>query len=128
MTVELYQQHMINRNSWATATEIETAANLFGLSINIWLQQSSHCTLSSFNANSPTCIDILLSRNHFSPLKRVPHNKDNSFDILKNHLKDRDRNTSMGVKNVVFPNLPIVYDVCTNNISVDGTICCISIF
>jgi hypothetical protein len=33
-----------------------------------------------------------------------------------------------GVKNVVFPNLPIVYDVCTNNISVEGTICCISIY
>jgi hypothetical protein len=31
---------------------------------------------------------------------------------------------SMGVKNFVFPNLPIVYDVCTNNISVEGTICC----
>jgi hypothetical protein len=45
---------MINRNSWATATEIEAAANLFGLDINIWLQQSSHCTLSSFNASSPT--------------------------------------------------------------------------
>ena len=94
MTVELYQQHMINRNGWATATEIEAAANLFGLNINIWLQQSSHCTLSSFNASSPTCnassptcIDILLSRNHFSPLKRVPPNTDNSFDILKNQLK-----------------------------------------
>jgi hypothetical protein len=36
MTVELYQQHMINRNGCATATEIETAANLFGLNINIW--------------------------------------------------------------------------------------------
>jgi hypothetical protein len=35
---------------------------------------------------------------------------------------------SMGVNNFVFPNLPIVYDVCTNNISVEGTICCISIF
>jgi hypothetical protein len=32
---------------------------------------------------------------------------------------------SMGVNNVVFPNLSIVYDVCTNNISVEGTICCI---
>jgi hypothetical protein len=59
MTVELYQQHMINRNGWATVTEIEAAANLFGVNINIWLQQSSHCTLSSFNASSPTCIDIL---------------------------------------------------------------------
>ena len=87
MTVELYQQHIIHRNGWATATEIEAAANLFGLNINIWLQQSSHCTLSSFNASSPTCIDILLSRNHFSPLKRVPPNTDNSFDILKNQLK-----------------------------------------
>jgi hypothetical protein len=48
MTVELYQQHMINRNGWATATEIQAAANLFGLNINIWLQQSSHCTLSSY--------------------------------------------------------------------------------
>jgi len=37
MTVELYQQHMINKNGWATATEIEAAANLFGLNINIWL-------------------------------------------------------------------------------------------
>jgi hypothetical protein len=37
MTVELYQQHMINRNGWVTATEIEAAANLFGLNINIWL-------------------------------------------------------------------------------------------
>jgi hypothetical protein len=36
MTVELYQQHMINRNGCATATEIETAANLFGLNINIF--------------------------------------------------------------------------------------------
>lgn len=44
MTVELYQQHMINRNGWAKVTEIETAANLFGLNINIWLQQSSLCT------------------------------------------------------------------------------------
>jgi hypothetical protein len=35
MTVELYQQHMINRNGWATATEIQAAANLFGLNINI---------------------------------------------------------------------------------------------
>jgi hypothetical protein len=35
---------------------------------------------------------------------------------------------SMGVNNFVFPNLPIVYDVCTNNISVEGTICCISIY
>ena len=87
MTVELYQQHIIHRNGWATATEIEAAATLFGLNINIWLQQSSHCTLSSFNASSPTCIDILLSRNHFSPLKRVPPNTDNSFDILKNQLK-----------------------------------------
>jgi hypothetical protein len=83
---------MINRNSWATATEIEPAANLFDLNINIWLQQSSHCTLSSFNASSPICIDILLSRNNFSPLKRVPPNTDNSFDILKkkpvsNHLE-----------------------------------------
>ena len=59
----------------------------FGLNINIWLQQSSHCTLSSFNASSPTCIDILLPRNHCSPLKRVPHNTNNSFDILKNQLK-----------------------------------------
>jgi hypothetical protein len=42
---------MINRNGWAMATEIEAAANLFGLNINIWLQQSSHCTLSSFNAS-----------------------------------------------------------------------------
>ena len=85
MTVELYPQHMINRNGWATATEIEAAANLFaiGLNINIWLQQSSHCTLNSFNASSSTCIDILLSRNHFSPLKRVPPNTHNSFDILK---------------------------------------------
>ena len=87
MTVELYQQHMINRNGWATATEIEAAANLFGLNINIWLQQSSHCTLSSFNASSPTYINILLSRNHFSPLKWAPPNTDNSFDILKNQLK-----------------------------------------
>jgi hypothetical protein len=87
MTVELYQQHMINRNGWATVTEIEAAANLFGVNINIWLQQSSHCTLSSFNASSPTCIDILLPRNHCSPLKRVPHNTNNSFDILKNQLK-----------------------------------------
>ena len=87
MTVELYQQHMINRNGWATATEIQAAANLFGLNINIWLQQSSHCTLSSFNASSPTCIDILLSRNHFSPLKLVPPITDNSFDILKKQLK-----------------------------------------
>jgi hypothetical protein len=55
MTVELYQQHIIHRNGWATATEIEAAATLFGLNINIWLQQSSHCTLSSFNASSPTC-------------------------------------------------------------------------
>jgi hypothetical protein len=44
MTVELYQQHIINRNGWAMAMEIEAAANLFGLNINIWLQQSSHCT------------------------------------------------------------------------------------
>ena len=87
MTVELYRQHMINRNGWATATEIQAAANLFGLNINIWLQQSSHCTLSSFNASSPTCIDILLSRNHFSPLKLVPPITDNSFDILKKQLK-----------------------------------------
>jgi hypothetical protein len=29
--------------------------------------------------SSPTCIDILLSRNHFSPLKRFPPNTDNSF-------------------------------------------------
>jgi hypothetical protein len=86
MTVELYPQHTINRNGWATATEIEAAANI-NLNINIWLQQSSHCTLSSFNASSPTCIDILLSRNHFSPLKWVPPNTDNSFDILKNQLK-----------------------------------------
>jgi hypothetical protein len=64
MTVELYQQHMIYRNGWAMVMETEAAANLFGLNINIWLQQSSHCTLSSFNASSPTCIDILLSRNH----------------------------------------------------------------
>ena len=64
MTVELYQQRMIYRNGWAMVTETEAAANLFGLNINIWLQQSSHCTLSSFNASSPTCIDILLSRNH----------------------------------------------------------------
>jgi hypothetical protein len=35
---------------------------------------------------------------------------------------------SMGVNNFVFPNLSIVYDVCTNNISVEGTICCISIY
>ena len=84
MTVELYQQHMINRNGWATATEIEAAANLFGLNINIWLQHSSHCTLSSFNASSPTCIDILLSRNHFSPLKRVPPNTDNT--VVSNHV------------------------------------------
>jgi hypothetical protein len=62
MTVELYQQHMINRNGWATAKKIEAAANVFGLNINIWLQQSSHCTLSSFNASSPTCIDILQGR------------------------------------------------------------------
>jgi hypothetical protein len=87
MTIELYQQYMIHRNGWATATEIEVAANLFGLNINIWLQQSSHCTLSSFNASSPTCIDILLSRNHFSSSKRVSSNTDNSFDILKNQLK-----------------------------------------
>jgi hypothetical protein len=87
MTIELYQQYMINRTGWATATEIEVAAHLFGLNINIWLQQSSHCTLSSFNASSPTCIDILLSRNHFSPSKRVSSNTDNSFDILKNQLK-----------------------------------------
>ena len=87
MTVELYQQHMINRNGWAMATEIEAAANLFGLNINIWLQQSSHCTLSSLNASSPTCIDILLSRNHLSPLKRVPSNTENSLDILKNQFK-----------------------------------------
>ena len=87
MTVELYQQHMINRNGWATATEIQVAANLFGLNINIWLQQSSHCTLCSFNASSPTCIDILLSRNHFSQLKWVPPITDNSFDILKKQLK-----------------------------------------
>jgi hypothetical protein len=59
----------------------------FSFAKYIWLQQSSHCTLSSFNASSPTCIDILLSRNHFSPLKRVPPNTDNSFDILKNQLK-----------------------------------------
>jgi hypothetical protein len=87
MTVELHQQHMININGWATATEIEAAANLFGLNINIWLQQTSHWTLCSFNASSPICIDILLSRNHFSPLKRVPPNTYNSFDILKNQLK-----------------------------------------
>ena len=87
MTVGLYQKHIINRNGWATATEIQAAANLFGLNINIWLQQSSHCTLCSFSASSLTCIDILLSRNHFSPLKRVPANTDNSFDILKNQLK-----------------------------------------
>ena len=87
MTVELYQQHMINRNGLVTATAIEAAANLFGLNINIWLQQSSHCTLSSFNASSPTCIDILLSRNHFSPLKLVHPITDNSFDILKKQLK-----------------------------------------
>ena len=93
MTVELYPQHMMNRNGWATATEIEAAANLFGLDINIWLQQFSHCTLSSFNASSPTCIDILLPRNHFSPLKRVPPNTHNSFDILKNSLKDKDSKT-----------------------------------
>jgi hypothetical protein len=43
MTVELYQQHMINRNSWATATEIEPAANLFDLNINIWLQGTIWC-------------------------------------------------------------------------------------
>lgn len=61
--------------------------NLFGLNINIWLQQSSHCTLSSFNVSSPTCIDILISQNHFSPLKRVPPNTDNSFEILKNQFK-----------------------------------------
>ena len=79
MIVELYPQHMVNRNGWATATEIEAAANLFGLDINIWLQQSSHCTLSSFNASYHTCIDILLSRTHFSPLKRFPPNTDNSF-------------------------------------------------
>ena len=91
MTEELYQQHMINENGWATFTEIEAAANLFGLNINIWLQQSSHCT--SFNASSPTYIDILLSRNHFSPLKLVPPITDNSFDILKNSLKDRDSKT-----------------------------------
>jgi hypothetical protein len=30
MTVELYQQHMINENGCATFTEIEAAANLFG--------------------------------------------------------------------------------------------------
>jgi hypothetical protein len=87
MTVELYQQHMINRNGWPTATEIQAAANLFGLSIHILLQQYSRCTLSSFNASYPTCIDILLSRNHFSTLKRVPPNTDSSFDILKNQLK-----------------------------------------
>ena len=57
MTVELYQQHMINRNGWATAMELQAAANLFGLNINIWLQQSSHCTLSSFNASRRTCIE-----------------------------------------------------------------------
>jgi uncharacterized protein YqgQ len=35
MTVELYQQHMINRNSWATATEIEAAANLMKKTVSI---------------------------------------------------------------------------------------------
>ena len=40
MTVELYKQHMINRNGWDMATETEAVANLFGLNINIWLQQS----------------------------------------------------------------------------------------
>ena len=70
---------MVNRNGWGTATEIEAAVNLFGLNINIWLQQSSHCTLNLFNASSPTCIDIPLSRNYFSPLRRFPPNTDNSF-------------------------------------------------
>jgi hypothetical protein len=37
MTVELYPQHMINRKGWATVTDIEATANLFGLNINIWL-------------------------------------------------------------------------------------------
>jgi hypothetical protein len=72
MTVELYQQHMINRNGWATPTEIQAAANLFGLNIDIWLQQSSHCTLNSFNASSPTCIDLLLSRKSFLNIKMGP--------------------------------------------------------
>jgi hypothetical protein len=57
------------------------------------LPQSSHCTLSSFSASSPTCIDILLSRNHFSPLKRVLPIQTILLIYWKTSLKDRDSKT-----------------------------------
>jgi hypothetical protein len=38
-----YQQHMINRNGWATATEIEAAANLLYGSEKFCLPKFANC-------------------------------------------------------------------------------------
>ena len=89
MTVELYPQHTINRNGWATATEIEAAANLFA----IWFKYKYLAT-TVFTLYFKF-IQCKLSYLHwhtsftksFLTIKMGPSQYRQFFDILKNQLK-----------------------------------------
>lgn len=111
---------MVFGNGWATASEIEATAVLFGCNINIWLKRSLDFSLTSFNSentNNLPHFNILLCNSHFSPLKIVSlayppqssqHNISNTEHSdqkgkVKNQTKkcNRKRKTTVSSKNII---------------------------
>ena len=68
MTILKYLHEMVYGTGWATACEIEAAALLFHININVWLHQTLNVFRSDIVAMQN--IHMLLFGSHFSPMRQ----------------------------------------------------------
>ena len=74
MTLDKYIQGMLLGRMWATSSEIQAAATLFGCNIYMWVPQSPVYFMRQFKPDQNILtlpnVDILLEGAHFNPLKK----------------------------------------------------------
>ena len=100
----MYVATMVDGIGWATSTEIEAASTLLNMNINVWFNQEFKYTLHNFQASCNSCntIEILLSRNHFNPLKKVLTTEiplTNSYNPPKQNKRKQNNACLSEVKN-----------------------------
>jgi hypothetical protein len=91
MTVELYQQHMINRNGWATATEIQASSKFIWFKykyLATTVNRKSIHEINNANQNVMSTDDFLCSQ----------HNKHSN-----NNCNHEDPSQSSNIYSQAFP-------------------------
>ena len=91
---------MVTRNSWATAAEVEAAANLLNYNIHVILEGQNVYISQTYSSNDTFSeIELLLARNHYIVLRKYLIEQNRTLLALYNyHTKQTQKRKKPGLK------------------------------